>query len=85
VEANITPSNPLIQTFIGDHAAEKWRKCCIKAAECCREMIEVGGITNGKYSSQCLVSEKFTRSPQLHMKPHGYMSAYGVGNFVLLE
>ncbi|PNF38042.1 hypothetical protein B7P43_G02350 [Cryptotermes secundus] len=46
VEANIMPSNPLIHTFVSDHAAEKWRKCCIKAAECCREMIEVGGITN---------------------------------------
>jgi hypothetical protein len=72
------PSNPLINKFVSDRAAEKWRKCCIKAAECCREMIQVGGITNGKYWSQYSLSEKFTLSPQLHMKPHSYMSSYGV-------
>jgi len=43
------PSNPLIRTFASEPAAEKWRKCCIKAADCCREMAEDDGIVNGKY------------------------------------
>jgi hypothetical protein len=50
-------SNPLIHTFINEAAIQKWRKCCNKAADCCREMIETMGIHKGKYAASYKILE----------------------------
>lgn len=50
VEDNLTLANPLLETFVSKAAAEKWRTCCVRAADCCRHMIAVSGLENGSDS-----------------------------------
>jgi hypothetical protein len=49
VEAKLKHLKELKTTFVSLRAEEKWRECCDKAAECCRDMIEVRGVVNGEY------------------------------------
>jgi hypothetical protein len=68
VEADLTPLRQLQNTFVSKRAAEKWRVCCEKAADCCIDMIESRGVMNGEYyikdflplrSFPCLPVENF--------------------------
>jgi len=49
VEANLTLLKQMQNTFVSQRAAEKWRECCEKAADCCRDMIEGRGVIDGEY------------------------------------
>jgi hypothetical protein len=49
VEANLTLLKQLQNTFVRERAAEKWRECCKKAEDCCRNMTKGRGVMNGEY------------------------------------
>jgi hypothetical protein len=49
VEANLTLLKQLQNTFVSKREAEKWRECCEKAADCCRDMMEGRGVMIGEY------------------------------------